>query len=229
MQPKLAVLDMAGTTINDGGLVQQAAINAMQNLLTVSITKRDADQVMGIPKNTAFQTLCSIAGAPSDTETINRLVNYFNQELNELYKDPNNISLMPFAAELFATMRKYNTKIYLNTGFERNVATTIVNTLQLSTVIDGYIGSDEVELGRPHPNMIHKAMQLTKTEYSHHVMKIGDTVSDLYEGFSAGCGFNIGVLTGAQTYEELRTAPYTQIVANLEPVINFFVSGISHK
>ncbi|MFN5891013.1 MAG: hypothetical protein ACK448_11510, partial [Bacteroidota bacterium] len=145
MQPKLAVLDMAGTTINDGGLVQQAAINAMQNLLNVSITNRDADQVMGIPKNTAFQTLCSIAGAPSDTETITRLVNYFNQELNELYKDPKNISLMPFTAELFATMRKFNTKIYLNTGFERSVATTIVTTLQLSKAIDGYIGSDEVD------------------------------------------------------------------------------------
>lgn len=228
MHPKLAVLDMAGTTINDGGLVQQAAIHAMQNQLNVSITKRDADMVMGIPKNTAFQTLCSIAGAPSDNITINRLVNYFNQELIDLYKDSNNISLMPFAAELFSKMRKVNTKIYLNTGFERKIATIIVNTLQLSSVIDGYIGSDDVELGRPHPNMIHKAMQLTNTEYSHHVMKIGDTVSDLYEGFSAGCGFNIGVLTGAQTYEELRTAPYTQIVANLEPVINFFVSGRSH-
>ncbi len=219
---------MAGTTINDGGLVQQAAINAMQNLLAVTITKRDADQVMGIPKNTAFQTLCSIAGAPSDTETITKLVNYFNQELIELYKDPKQIALMPFAAELFTTMRKFNTKIYLNTGFERSVATTIVTTLQLSKAIDGYIGSDEVDLGRPHPNMIIKAMQLTNTQYSHQVMKIGDTVSDLYEGFSAGCGFNIGVLTGAQTYEELRTAPYTQIVANLEPVINFFVSGRSH-
>lgn len=229
MQPKLAVLDMAGTTINDGGLVQQAAINAMQQLLSITITKKDADQVMGIPKNTAFQTLCSISGAPSDNETINKLVNHFNQELLELYRDPNNISLMPFTADLFSVMRKSNTKIYLNTGFERNIATTIVNSLQLAKSIDGYIGSDEVELGRPHPNMIHKAMQLTNTQYSHQVMKIGDTISDLYEGFSAGCGFNIGVLTGAQTYEELRTAPYTQILANLEPVINFFVSGISHK
>ncbi len=229
MQPKLAVLDMAGTTINDGGLVQQAAINAMQNLMSVNITKRDADQVMGIPKTTAFQTLCSIAGAPSDNDTIVKLVTYFNQELTELYKDPRNISLMPFAEELFTTMRKFNTKIYLNTGFERAIATTIVNTLNLSKSIDGYIGSDEVELGRPHPDMIHKAMKLAHVEFSHKVMKIGDTVSDLYEGYSAGCGFNIGVLTGAQTYEELRTAPYTQIVANLEPVINFFISGISHK
>jgi hypothetical protein len=47
-------------------------------------------------------------------------------------------------------------------------------------------------------------------------------VSDLYEGFSAGCAWNIGVLTGAQTYNELFTAPYTQILNNLERVIATF-------
>jgi phosphonatase-like hydrolase len=222
MQLKLAVLDMAGTTINDGGLVQQAAINAMSNILNLTISKADADKVMGIPKGTAFQTLCSISGAPSDQEIISKLVSYFNNELMELYSNKNNISLMPHTQELFLAMRRKNTKIYLNTGFERSIATVIVNTLNLDNLIDGYIASDEVEMGRPHPHMIHKAMELSKVNYSHQVMKIGDTVSDLYEGFSAGCAYNIAVLTGAQTYEELRVAPYTQIIANLEPVLSYF-------
>jgi len=222
MQPKLAVLDMAGTTINDGGLVQQAAINAMLNISNISITKADADKVMGIPKGTAFQTLCSISGAPSDNELITKLVTYFNNELKALYSDKNNISLMPYTQELFLAMRRKNTKIYLNTGFEKSIATVIVNTLDLGTLIDGYIASDEVEMGRPHPHMIHKAMEISKVNYSHQVMKIGDTVSDLYEGFAAGCAYNIGVLTGAQNYEELRVAPYTQIIANLEPVLSYF-------
>jgi phosphoglycolate phosphatase-like HAD superfamily hydrolase len=129
---------------------------------------------------------------------------------------------MPYTQELFLAMRRKNTKIYLNTGFERSIATVIVNTLDLGRLIDGYIASDEVEMGRPHPHMIHKAMELSKVSYSHQVMKIGDTVSDLYEGFSAGCAYNIGVLTGAQNYEELRVAPYTQIIANLEPVLSYF-------
>lgn len=222
MQPKLAVFDMAGTTINDNGLVQQAAINSMLNILSVTVTKRDADLVMGIPKNIAFETLCNKAEISADEHIINQLVTYFNDELNSLYSHSENISLMPFAMELFQAMRNANTLIYLNTGFERSVATTIIKTLNLESVIDGYIGSDEVEKGRPNPDMIFKAMEKTNITNALDVMKVGDTVSDLYEGYSAGCKYNIAVLSGAQNFDELSSCPHTHIFENLEPVIDFF-------
>jgi len=102
------------------------------------------------------------------------------------------------------------------------VASVIVANLGLEAIIDGYIGSDEVSVGRPQPDMIRLAMKRAGVQYSHYVMKVGDTVSDLYEGFSAGCAWNIGVLTGANTYDELRTAPYSQILSNLQPLIAYF-------
>lgn len=213
---------MAGTTINDNGLVQQAAVNSMFNILSVSVSKRDADLVMGIPKNIAFETLCNKAGISADEHTINQLVKYFNDELNSLYSHSENLSLMPFAMELFQAMHNANTLIYLNTGFERSVATTIIKTLNLETVIDGYIGSDEVEKGRPNPDMIFKAMEKTNITNAFDVMKVGDTVSDLYEGYSAGCRYNIAVLSGAQNFDELSSCPHTHIFENLEPIIDFF-------
>lgn len=222
MTPKLAVLDMAGTTVNDHGLVQQAAINTMKEITQIDITIEDANKVMGIPKNVAFEQLCSINNLNIDNETINRLLDNFNSELENQYSIKGNIELMPFADELFDAMRKRGTKIYLNTGFNRKIAEIIVKQLDLKSKIDGFIGSDEVKKGRPHPDMILLAMKKEGVEYSHKVMKIGDTVSDLYEGFSAGCAWNIGVLTGAQTYNELLTAPYTQILNNLERVIAKF-------
>jgi phosphonatase-like hydrolase len=222
MTPKLAVLDMAGTTVNDHGLVQQAAINTMKAITQTDITIDDANKVMGIPKNVAFEQLCSINNLSIDNETINQLLDNFNSELENQYSIKGNIELMPFADELFDAMRKRGTKIYLNTGFNRKIAEIIVNQLDLKSKIDGFIGSDEVKKGRPHPDMILLAMKKEGVEYSHKVMKIGDTVSDLYEGFSAGCAWNIGVLTGAQTYNELLTAPYTQILNNLERVIAKF-------
>ena len=222
MTPKLAVLDMAGTTVNDHGLVQQAAINTMKEITQIDITIEDANKVMGIPKNVAFEQLCSINNLSIDNETINRLLDNFNSELENQYSIKGNIELMPFADELFDAMRKRGTKIYLNTGFNRKIAEIIVKQLDLKSKIDGFIGSDEVKKGRPHPDMILLAMKKEGVEYSHKVMKIGDTVSDLYEGFSAGCAWNIGVLTGAQTYNELLTAPYTQILNNLERVIAKF-------
>lgn len=222
MTPKLAVLDMAGTTVNDHGLVQQAAINTMKVITNTDITIDDANKVMGIPMNIAFEQLCSINKLSVDNEMLNRLFNQFNSELENQYSIKGNIELMPFAEELFDAMRKRGTKIYLNTGCNRKIAEIIVNQLDLKSKIDGFIGSDEVKKGRPHPDMIQLAMKKEGVEYGHKVMKIGDTVSDLYEGFSAGCAWNIGVLTGAQTYNELFTAPYTQILNNLERVIAKF-------
>lgn len=222
MIPKLAVLDMAGTTVNDNGLVQKAAIESMKEQLNIEITIDDANKVMGIPKQTAFEQLCSLHGSGTDKKTIESLLELFNSKLSKQYSSKKNISLMPHAKDLFTAMRNRGTKIYLNTGFEKQLAKIIFDTLELDKLVDGFVASDEVKKGRPHPDMIQLAMKRADIEYSHKVMKVGDTISDLYEGFSAGCAWNIGVLTGAQTYNELYMAPNTQILNNLEPLIDYF-------
>ncbi|MFZ9515515.1 MAG: HAD family hydrolase, partial [Bacteroidia bacterium] len=179
-------------------------------------------KVMGIPKKTAFEQLCSLNKTLVTADIIDELVGFFNQQLIEKYGVKGSIELMPYAAELFEAIRNSGAKVYLNTGFNRQVADVIVRNLALEKMIHGYIGSDEVDAGRPQPDMIRLAMKRSGVEYSHLVMKVGDTVSDLYEGFSAGCAWNVGVLTGANTYDELRTAPYSQILSNLQPLIAYF-------
>jgi phosphonatase-like hydrolase len=222
MKPQLVVMDMAGTTVNDFGLVQQAAIDAMKWKLNIDINMDQANKVMGIPKKTAFEQLCSLNKTMVTADIIDELVGVFNQQLIEKYGVKGSIELMPYAAELFEAIRNSGAKVYLNTGFNREVADVIVRNLALENAIHGYIGSDEVDAGRPQPDMIRLAMKRSGVEYSHLVMKVGDTISDLYEGFSAGCAWNIGVLTGANSYDELRTAPYSQILSNLQPLIAYF-------
>jgi phosphonatase-like hydrolase len=215
-------MDMAGTTVNDFGLVQQAAIDAMKWKLNIDISMDQANKVMGIPKKTAFEQLCSLNKTLVTADVIDELVVFFNRQLIEKYSTKGSIELMPYASELFEAIRNSGAKVYLNTGFNREVADVIVKNLALENMIHGYIGSDEVDAGRPQPDMIRLAMKRSGVEYSHLVMKVGDTVSDLFEGFSAGCAWNVGVLTGANTYDELRTAPYSQILSNLQPLIAYF-------
>ncbi len=222
MKPQLVVMDMAGTTVNDFGLVQQAAIDAMKWKLNIDISMDQANKVMGIPKKMAFEQLCSLNKTAVTPNIIDELVSKFNEQLMEQYAEKGKIELMPYAAELFEHIKASGSKLYLNTGFNREVASVIVANLGLEAIIDGYIGSDEVSVGRPQPDMIRLAMKRAGVQYSHYVMKVGDTVSDLYEGFSAGCAWNIGVLTGANTYDELRTAPYSQILSDLQPLIAYF-------
>ena len=222
MIPKLVVLDIAGTTVNDFGLVQKAAMNTMKEKLAVDVTLDDANKVMGIPKKTAFEQLCSLHQVEVSAEQIDGLVFHFNERLTAQYAEKGSIELMPHAGELFESIRACGSQVYLNTGFNRAIADVIVQNLNLGNVLNGYIGSDEVMAGRPQPDMIRLAMKRAGVEYSHFVMKVGDTISDLYEGFSAGCAWNVGVLTGANTYEELRTAPYSQILSNLQPLLGYF-------
>lgn len=222
MIPKLVVLDIAGTTVNDFGLVQKAAMNTMKEKLAVDVTLDDANKVMGIPKKTAFEQLCSLHQVEVCAEQIDGLVFHFNERLTAQYAEKGSIELMPHAGELFESIRACGSQVYLNTGFNRAIAEVIVHNLNLGNVLNGYIGSDEVMAGRPQPDMIRLAMKRSGVEYSHFVMKVGDTISDLYEGFSAGCAWNVGVLTGANTYEELRTAPYSQILSNLQPLLGYF-------
>ena len=222
MIPKLVVLDIAGTTVNDFGLVQKAAMNTMKENLAVDVTLDDANKVMGIPKKTAFEQLCSLHQVEVSAEQVDGLVFHFNERLTAQYAEKGSIELMPHAGELFESIRACGSQVYLNTGFNRAIAEVIVHNLNLGNVLNGYIGSDEVMAGRPQPDMIRLAMKRSGVEYSHFVMKVGDTISDLYEGFSAGCAWNVGVLTGANTYEELRTAPYSQILSNLQPLLGYF-------
>ena len=222
MKPSLVVMDMVGTTINDNGHVQKTVVDTFQSVLRVNISMDQANKVMGIPKKTAFEQLCSLNKTMVTADIIDELVGFFNQQLIEKYGVKGSIELMPYAAELFEAIRNSGAKVYLNTGFNRQVADVIVRNLALEKMIHGYIGSDEVDAGRPQPDMIRLAMKRSGVEYSHLVMKVGDTVSDLYEGFSAGCAWNVGVLTGANTYDELRTAPYSQILSNLQPLIAYF-------
>lgn len=213
---------MAGTTIDDSNLVQQVAINTVKHFLGITISQTSADMVMGIPKKTAFITLCKDQSVEVSEDTIEEMVHYFNGELISRYANPNNVRLMPHAEELFNIIKKNNAFIYLNTGFERKIADVISHTLQLNSMIDGIVASDEVEHGRPEPGMILLAMQNCKVSEAKKVMKIGDTISDLYEGYNAGCGWNIGVLTGAQSKEVLMTAPHTSIINDLSVLKSYF-------
>ena len=222
MKPDLVVLDIMGTSVDDKGTEVKELVKLLKTVMNIDISMDQAIKVMGIPKKMAFEQLCSLNKTAVTPNIIDELVSKFNEQLMEQYAEKGKIELMPYAAELFEHIKASGSKLYLNTGFNREVASVIVANLGLEAIIDGYIGSDEVSVGRPQPDMIRLAMKRAGVQYSHYVMKVGDTVSDLYEGFSAGCAWNIGVLTGANTYDELRTAPYSQILSNLQPLIAYF-------
>jgi phosphoglycolate phosphatase-like HAD superfamily hydrolase len=50
------------------------------------------------------------------------------------------------------------------------------------------------------------------------VVKVGDTPADLLSGYNAGCGMNIGVLSGANTRDTLSRFPHTHIMDSVRDI-----------
>jgi len=80
-------------------------------------------------------------------------------------------------------------------------------------VIDAFdliVGGEEVAGGKPDPEMIHMILDRLGIDRSQAVM-VGNAISDVQMGISAGVKACIGVLTGFATAEEFRT--FTPFIA----------------
>ena len=69
--------------------------------------------------------------------------------------------------------------------------------------------------GRPSPYMVHRLMHLLEIESAATVVKAGDSMRDIGEGLNAGCGQTIGVLSGADSREDLQRAGAHAIAENI--------------
>merc|ERR1712150_315266 len=97
-------------------------------------------------------------------------------------------------------------KVALNTGYPQNIQEGLVKRLGFDKVVDSYISAYDVRHGRPYPYMIHRLMERLEIESSRRVCKVGDSVRDIEEGRNAGCGLVVGVLSGADSADQLFAA-----------------------
>jgi phosphoglycolate phosphatase-like HAD superfamily hydrolase len=82
-------------------------------------------------------------------------------------------------------------------------------------LLDATVASDEVRRGRPHRDLVFRAMELTGVAHAKAVAKVGDTPADLREGTDAGCGLVIGVTEGSHERHELVRHPHTHLIRNV--------------
>jgi phosphonatase-like hydrolase len=220
---ELVVFDLAGTTVHDGDAVNQTFRAALADW-QIHAEPAVVNSVMGLPKPVAIRILLEQFGQPSGVEptpaNIAAIHEAFTRRMCHFYASDPAVSEIPGAGEVFATLRRAGIKVAVNTGFFRAVTDVLLNRLGWSApqVIDASITSDEVPRGRPYPDMIQQLMNLLSVADSRWVAKVGDTRADLEEGTNAGCGFVIGVTTGAYTREQLESAPHTHLLDSVSAV-----------
>lgn len=214
LQPvKLLVFDMAGTTIDEGGIVYKTLYDTIKTYNT-DIQENDIKRWYGSNK---YEVLDNYVKDP----VVNKDIIYqtFNDNLKERYFYSDNIKLinnnLPI---LFNSLRETGIKIALNTGYNRDIQEKIIEKLYMKEFIDDYISSEDVKAGRPKPYMIEALRERNKIEKPKEVLKFGDTENDILEGVNAGCGLSIGVLSGA--LDEFSD-PKTLVIKNISDIKMF--------
>lgn len=222
---------MAGTTVRDGGNTGYSgggfvAINMRQAILNACGDAWLTQMGEGIknPLDIDIRLINKYMGQSKPDTVINvlkeefvpRVVAEFNDSMIKYYTMC--AESVPGVEELFKTLRQRNKLIALNTGFSRGIANAIIKKLKWSNLVDYSVTSDEVEAGRPYPFMIHNIcskLNISPVD----VIKVGDTISDIEEGISAGVYKTIGVASGNNTADELSAAGADLVISDIRDLL----------
>jgi phosphonatase-like hydrolase len=212
---KLFVFDLAGTTVKDnntvGGCLQKALKSAG---LEASVT--EVNTVMGYPKPTAITILLNRHGVEGDVSAI---FEEFRGLMTATYRDSSEVLEIDGAREVFLSLKDRGMRIAVDTGFDRGITDILLDRMPWEGLIDDSITSDEVENGRPHPDMILELCRRAGVEPVQTV-KVGDTPSDIQEGKAAGAGLTVGTLFGTHTREELLAHQPDLLISDLRDLLS---------
>jgi phosphonatase-like hydrolase len=209
--PTLIVFDMAGTTVEDSGLVQQSFLAADEHAGLSSDSDDRARMLqyvhdtMGQSKIVVFRHLSR--GNEEQAQTANKA---FERCYAQLVED-GNCSPVPGAVDTIATLRDQGVKVALTTGFAHETQQAIIRALGWENLADVVLCPSEGVRGRPFPDMPLTALLRTGTDSVQQMVVVGDTASDITSGVRAGARASIGVLTGAHDAEQLRAAGATHV------------------
>ena len=210
---RMIVCDMAGTIVNENGLVYKTLLNTLKKIGV----KDDIKSWYGLEKKRVIETMVDKYGPYGDKTELKKTVYLdFQNNLYDAYfgKDAKLSLIHPNIPAFLNELREKNMIVALNTGYNRDFQKKMIDHFNMENYIDDYISSEDVPFGRPEPFMIHKLMKRNNIGFPKDVIKVGDTKIDMLEGKSAGCGMIVGVLSGADSKKELEKYS-THIIDNI--------------
>ncbi|MFF4322115.1 phosphonatase-like hydrolase [Streptomyces sp. NPDC001568] len=213
---KLIVLDMAGTTVADGGLVERAFERAAE-ALGVEPGSADHATKLQYVRDTMGESKISVFRHLFGTEELARRANSaFEQAYGELV-DAGLIAPIPGAREAVENLRADGRTVVLTTGFARVTQDAILDALGWRDLADLTLcPADAGGRGRPYPDMVLAAFLRTgAADDVRATVVAGDTAYDMLSGRRAGAGTVAGVLTGAHDRATLTANGATHVLGSI--------------
>ena len=196
---RLAVFDMAGTTVDDRvdglPLVLKSYDDALRSH-GVEVPMEVLNAQRGRDKWTVIKEL---GGEKAE--------DIYDEFLGILRENTGRVKEVSGTSDTFRYLRENGVYVVASTGFPAEIAEAIVEHLgwKRDGLIDGWVCSEQVGASRPDPAMIIYSMKKYGVSEKRAVLKIDDTMKGIEEGLNAGA-YTIGVLTGTQSIQQLDSA-----------------------
>ena len=206
----LAVLDMAGTTVRDDGVVDEAFTTALVSVGVLPDSPRFTAAEVYV-RDTMGQSKADVFAVLLDPDEAKRATDEFARAYERIVAE-GRVQPMAGARDVFATLRARGVKVCLTTGFAPSTRDALLASLDWGKEIDLALSPADCGRGRPAPDMIIGAMDRLGVADAGAVAVVGDTTSDLEAGTNAGARAVIGVLSGAHDRATLEAAPHTDLI-----------------
>jgi len=219
----LACLDMAGTTVRDGGAVEAAFTSALGAVGIAEGSPRYEEaqvfvrETMGWSKADVFARLLELGEAEEATAAF--------ATAYEAIVAAGDVTEIPGARQVLRDLRARGVQVCLTTGFAPSTRDALLRALGWGPEVDLALSPADVGRGRPAPDMILGAMARLGVDDPRAVAVVGDTVSDLEAGHAARAGAVIGVLSGAHDEAALAAASPTAIIPDVTHLLGVLASG----
>ncbi|OBG90255.1 HAD family hydrolase [Mycobacterium sp. E3251] len=215
--PEVVVLDMAGTTIDDGQQVYRVLAETA-SAHGASPSEADIARWHGASKHEALrELLTSRSGTPPSVGELEVVVADFHARLSTAYAADHPPHPLPGVVEALSTLRERGVKVALTTGFDRVIVESLLSALGWmgDAVADTVVCGSDVAAGRPAPYMIFRAMERLGVTDVARVLVAGDTPRDLEAGTNSGAAMVVGVLSGASDADELGAHRHTHLLPSV--------------
>jgi len=214
-QYQLAVLDMAGTTVADDGLVVEAFTRAIASA-GVEAGTADYDRKLAYVHETMGESKIAVFRAllDGDEEGAQAANTAFEAAYGELV-EAGRCAPIDGAEDAIRALRDAGVKVALTTGFGRPTQDAILTALGWTDLADLTLCPADAGRGRPYPDMVLTAVLRLGVDDLRAVAVVGDTAYDVLTGLRSGAAVAAGVLTGAHDRGPLEAAGATHILDSI--------------
>jgi phosphonatase-like hydrolase len=214
---ELVCLDMAGTTVRDDGVVDEAFTVALQSA-GVDLDGPQFEAAQSYVQATMGQSKADVFAHLLDPDRATAATAEFARAYERIVAQ-GRVAPIEGALGVIDAVRGRGVKVCLTTGFAPSTRDALIGSLGWAEHIDLALSPADCGRGRPAPDMIFGAMERLGVEDAGAVAVVGDTVSDLASGTAAGAGAVIGVLSGAHDAATLSAVPHTGLIADVTELI----------